>query len=152
MKYSLILLCAFLVVACGGLTKAQMGAAYNDAALRYDAVSEEAFAIYETAWDASTTDDEGLEALTDLYSTYSGATFTYVKEIEAIKWTPEFIETSQSMITCMRDVYLLQLEVLAATDAQGAIDLSDTADAKADVCRSINDSFRTMLELGPVSE
>jgi hypothetical protein len=151
-KYSLILLSALLVVACGGLTKAQQGNAYNDAAIAYDEAREEAFTTYETAWDASTTDDEGLVALTVLYARYADATSTYRETIEAIKWTPEFIETAQSMITCMREVTLLQLEVLTATDTQGALDLSDTADAKSNVCGSINESFRTVLGLGPVSD
>ena len=152
MKYSLILLSAFLVVACGGLSKEQQGTAYNDAAIKYDLAREEAYATYETAWDASTTDDEGLTALTVLYGRYADATSTYRKTIEAIKWTPEFIETAQSMITCVREDTLLQLDVLTATDTQEALDLSETADAKSNVCASINDSFRTVLGLGPVSD
>ena len=152
MKYTLILLSALLVGACGGLSKEQLGTAYNDAAVKYDRAREDAFATYETAWDASTTNDEGLTALTVLYASYADATSTYRETIEAIKWTADFIGPAQSMITCMREVTLLQLEVTTATDIQGALDLADTADAKSNVCGSINDSFRTVLGLGPVSD
>jgi hypothetical protein len=52
----------------------------------------------------------------------------------------------------MRETYLLQLEVLSAVDNQEAIDLSEVADENHESCRLINDSFRTMLGLGPVAE
>ena len=151
-KYALILLSALLVSACGGLTKEQQGTAYNNAAVKYDAAAEEAYAAYKAAYEIVTTDDEGLEAITDLYSSYGGAVFVYIEDLEAIAWTSEFNGNAQSMISCMRETYLLQLEVLSAVDIQEAIDLSEVADEKHESCRSINDSFRTMLGLGPVTE
>ena len=152
MKYSLILLSAFLVVGCSFFTKEQQANAYNNAGLKYDAAGNEAYADYETAYDIATTDGEGLQALTDLYSSYGGAVFVYIEDLEAIAWTSEFNGNAQSMISCMRETYLLQLEVLSAVDIQEAIDLSEVADENHESCRSINDSFRTMLGLGPVTE
>lgn len=152
MKYSLILLSALLVVACGGLSKEQQATAYNDAALKYDAAGEAAYADYETAYDIATTDGEGLQALTDLYSSYSGATFMYVEDLEKIAWTPEFSDDAQSMITCMQELYLLQIDVLSASDNQEALDISDVADAKEESCLSINETFRSILGLDPVTE
>ena len=152
MKYSLILLSAFLVVGCSFFTKEQQANAYNNAGLKYDAAGNEAYADYETAYDIATTDGEGLQALTDLYSSYAGRTFVYIEDVEAIAWTSEFNDKAQSMISCMRETYLLQLEVLSAVDIQEAIDLSEVADENHESCRSINDSFRTMLGLGPVTE
>ena len=151
-KYSLILLSALLVVGCGGLTKDQQANAYNNAGLKYDAAGNEAYADYETAYDIATTDAEGLQALTDLYSSYAGATFVYIEDVEAIAWTSEFNDKAQSMIACMRELYLLQMDVLAAADSQEAFDIAGLADAKEDSCVSINDSFRTMLGLDPVTD
>ena len=151
-KYSLILLSAFLVVGCGFFTKEQLGNAYNNAGLKYDAAGNEAYADYETAYDIATTDAEGLQALTDLYSSYAGATFVYIEDVEAIAWTSEFNDKAQSMIACMRELYLLQMDVLAAADSQEAFDIAGLADAKEDSCVSINDSFRTMLGLDPVTD
>ena len=152
MKYSLILLSAFLVVGCSFFTKEQQANAYNNAAVKYDAAAEEAYATYKAAYEIATTDDEGLQAITDLYSSYGGAVFVYIEDLEAIAWTSEFNDKAQSMISCMRETYLLQLEVLSAVDIQEAIDLSEVADENHESCRSINDSFRTMLGLGPVTE
>jgi hypothetical protein len=151
-KYSLILLSALLVVGCGLFTKEQQGNAYNNAGLKYDAATEEAFTAYKAAYEIATTDDEGLQALRDLYSSYGGSVFVYIEDLEAIAWTSEFNDNAQSMIACMREVYLLQLEVLAAVDNQEALDLADVADEKHESCRSINDSLRTMLGLSPVTD
>ena len=60
MKYSLILLSALLVVACGGLTKEQQATAYGAAAEKWNPATAEAEAIYEAASEAAMTDDESL--------------------------------------------------------------------------------------------
>jgi membrane protein required for beta-lactamase induction len=151
-KYALILLSALLVVGCGGLTKEQQATAYNDAALKYDAVAEEAFATYETAFDAATTDSEDLIVLQDLFSAYAGADRKLADNLEAIEWTSEYVGTLRRMINCINEVYLLEIEVVAATSFQEANDLADVALEKSSSCDAIGDEIRNLLGLDPVED
>ena len=68
-KYSLILLSALLVVACGGLTKVQQGDAYLRAAGKVNAVWKNAGAERQLSVDNSYTESTDLEAITNYYST-----------------------------------------------------------------------------------
>jgi hypothetical protein len=151
-KYSLILLSALLVAACGGLTKEQQGAAYNDAALKSDTVNEEAYAVYESAFDAATTESENLQVLQDLLSAYAGADRQLVEDLEGIAWTSEYVDTSGRLISCINEVYLLEIEALAATEFAEADALADTALEKSSSCDSIGDELRSLLGLEPVTD
>jgi len=148
-KYSLILLSALLVVACGGLTKEQQGAAYSTAAEKYNAAIVEPEATHESAIDAATTDDEGYLALLELYSAYAGISRIFADDLAEVVWTSEYEPTATRLIDCTNDTYLAEIEVLAANDLEEAIDLSDAADAKDESCDPIVDELRAALGLEP---
>ena len=107
MKYSLILLSALLVVACGGLTKEQQLDAYNEVVGEFNSSVKRAETVYETAIDSATTDEEGTQALSVLYSDYAAAEFLFANKLEAIAWTSDVQGPSSDLITCSREVYLL---------------------------------------------
>ena len=133
MKYVLIVLCA-LLVGCGGLTKEQQLNAYNEVVREFNATVKQAEAVYKTASDSATTDDEGTQALSDLYYDYAGAEFLFANKLEAIAWTSDLQGPSSELIACSREVYLLQLDVISVTNFEEANDLADTADAKSATC------------------
>ena len=152
MKYSLILLSAFLVVACGGLTKAQMGAAYNEAAGKWNPSVDEAEAAYDAALDVATTEDQGLQALKNLYSVYAETELAFIADLRAIAWTPEFVDGSEKLITCINDTYLLELKVQDATELQEAIDSAEAALKKDKSCDAITEDLANSLGLELVNE
>lgn len=152
MKYSLILLSAILVVACGGLTKEQQGTAYNDAALKSDAAYEEAYATYGYGFDAATTESEVLQVLHDLFSAYAGASRQLIEDLEGIAWTSDYVDTSARLISCRNEVYLLESEVLAATEFAEADALADAALEKNSSCDSIGEELRNLLGLEPITD
>ena len=133
-KYSLILLSALLVVACGGLTKEQQLDAYNEVVGEFNSSVKRAETVYETAIDSATTDEEGTQALSVLYSDYAAAEFLFANKLEAIAWTSDVQGPSSDLITCSREVYLLQLEVISVTNFEEANELADAADAKSATC------------------
>ena len=134
MKYSLILLSALLVAACGGLTKEQQLNAYNEIVAEFNETVDLALKTYESAADAATTEDEGIQALSELYSTYAGAEFSFANALEEVAWTSDLEGPSGELIACSREVYVLQLEVIAATTLEEATNLADAADAKSNSC------------------
>ena len=148
MKYALIVLCA-LLVGCGGLTKEQQATAYNTAAKKFDAAVVEVEATYESAIDAATTDDEGLLALMELYSSYAGISRIFADDLAEVVWTSEFEAKATSLIDCTNETYLLEIEVLTANDLQEAIDLADAADAKDKACEPILKELLAALGLKP---
>jgi len=133
-KYALILLSALLVSACGGLTKEQQLDAYNEVVNEFNSAVDQAFKTYESAADAATSEDEGMQALSELYSTYAGAEFSFANALEEIAWTSDLKGPSGELIACSREVYLLQLEVIAATNLDEGNNLADAADAKSKTC------------------
>ena len=148
-KYSLILLSALLVAACGGLSKEQQASAYLAAAEKYNAAIVEPEATYESAIDAATTDDEGYMALLDLYSSYAGISRIFADDLAEVVWTSEFEPTATRLIDCTNETYLLEIEVLAAADLEETIELSDAADAQDESCDPIVDELRAALGLEP---
>ena len=152
MKYSLILLSAFLVVGCGGLTKYQQAAAYGAAAEKWNPATDEAFAIYESASEAATTDDEELIAVTELYSSYAGIDRIFADDLAEIEWTSEFKEMAQKLIDCTNETYLLEIAVLGAADLQEAYDLSDAADEKVESCDIIGKELEAALGVEPATD
>ena len=146
-KYSLILLSALLVAACGGLSKEQQAAAYNTAAEKYDAAIVEPEATYESAIDAATTDDDGLSALMELYSSYAGISRIFADDLAEVVWTSDVKPVVTRLIDCTNDTYLLEIEVLTASNLEEAIDLSDAADAKQKSCDAIVDEVLAALGL-----
>jgi hypothetical protein len=133
-KYSLILLSAFLVVGCGGITEEQLATPYQLAADKNDAAIASAETDYESAMAMAATEIEQLQALADLYSAYAGSDRIFADEIAAIQWTPELVSASEQLITCIDDSYLLQLEVVMSEDLQEALGLADSADDKSTTC------------------
>ena len=152
MKYSLILLSALLVVACGGLTKEQMGAAYNEASNKWNSSVDEAEAAYNAALDVATTEDQGLQALKNLYSVYAETELAFITDLRAIAWTPEFVDGSEKLITCINDTYLLELKVQDATELQEAIDSAEAALEKDKSCDAITEDLANSLGLELVNE
>jgi hypothetical protein len=151
-KYSLILLSALLVVACGGLTKEQQAMTYSAIADKYNTAIDQAEAVYEAAIDVATTDDDGLLAITELYSTYAGIDRIFADELAESAWSSEFEVQVGNLIDCTNEVYLLEIDVALATELQEAIDLSDVADEKMGACGLIVDGLRSSLGLPPAPQ
>jgi hypothetical protein len=151
-KYSLILLSAFLVVACGGLTKEQQATAYGAAAEKWNPATAEAEAIYEAASEAAMTDDESLIAITELYSSYAGIDRIFADDLAEVEWTSEFKNTAEKLINCTNEAYLLEIAVLSAADLQEAIDLSDAADEKVESCDIISRELEAALGMEPAKD
>lgn len=151
MKYALVVLCA-LLVGCGGLTKEQQATAYNAAANKYDSAVDAANADYDAALDVATTDDEKLLAITDMYSTYAGIDRIFADALAEISWTSDFSVTAERLADCVNETYLLEIEVLAATELQEAIDLAKTADDNDASCDLIADELKAALGLEGATE
>ena len=151
-KYSLILLSALLVVACGGLTKDQQAAAYGAAAEKWNPATDEAFTTYESASEAATTDDERLVAVTELYSSYAGIDRIFADDLAEVQWTSDFKELAEKLIDCTNETYLLEIEVLSAVNLQEAIDLGDAADEKAESCDIIGKELEDALGMEPAKD
>jgi hypothetical protein len=146
-KYSLILLSAFLVVACGGITKGQLATSFQLAADKSDAATTSAETDYESAMAMATTETEKLQALADLYSAYAGSDRIFADEIAEIQWAPEFVSASEQLITCIDDSYLLQLEVVMSEELQEALGLADSADEKSTTCTALAQELGKSLGL-----
>ncbi len=151
-KYSLILLSALLVAACGGLSKEQQASAYSAAAEKWNPATDEAFTTYESANDAATTDDERLIAVTELYSSYAGIDRIFADELAEVQWTSDFKELAEKLIDCTNETYLLEIEVLSAADLQEALDLGYAADEKAESCDIIGKELEAALGLEPAKD
>ena len=152
MKYSLILFSALLVAACGGLSKEQQASAYSAAAEKYNPVADEIYAEYEAAVAAATTDDDRLLAITEMYSSYAGIDRIFADDLAEVQWSSDFANTAERLIDCVNEVYILEIDVLMATNLQEANDLADAADQKDESCDVIVDELRSGLGLGPAPE
>ena len=152
MKYSLILLSALLVVACGGPTKEQQASAYLAAAEKYNPAADEFYADYEAAFDSAATDDDRLFAVTELYSNYAGIDRIFADDLAEIQWSSDYAGTAEQLMDCVNEVYLLEIEVLMATDLQAAYDLAEVADQKDESCDVIANELRAALGLDPVPQ
>ena len=151
-KYSLILLSALLVAACGGLSKEQQASAYLAAAEKYNPAADEYYADYETAFADAATDDDRLVAVTELYSNYAGIDRIFADDLAEIEWSSDYASTAERLIDCVNEVYLLEIEVLVATGLQEAYDLADAADQKNESCDVIVDELRFALGLDPAPQ
>ena len=134
-KYSLILLSALLVVACGGLTKVQQGDAYLRAAGKVNAVWKNAGAERQLSVDNSYTESTDLESITNYYSTGSAADLAFIKDLQVIEWSDDYSDTASRLISCMNELYVIERDAILATDLQTAIDQEKKADEKKQNCR-----------------
>jgi hypothetical protein len=77
---------------------------------------------------------------------------TFIADLRAIAWTPEFVDGSEKLITCINDTYLLELKVQDATELQEGIDYAEAALEKDKSCDAITEDLANSLGLELVNE